>query len=167
MKSKYWIISDPHLGHNAMLEYCGRPEGFEDLILGNLVSLIKPEDILICLGDFCMYRDGYWHDQLINIPCKKWLIRGNHDRKSLGWYLSHGWDFVGDSVQLNIFGKNILLTHKPINWEVISWLNLDMNIHGHLHNTGHHPEYHQTPKHRCIFMEHHYKPIDLRKIAEG
>jgi calcineurin-like phosphoesterase family protein len=47
---KYWVITDTHLGHGKMEEYCGRPKDFEDRILRNL-TCVQESDVLIHLGD--------------------------------------------------------------------------------------------------------------------
>ena len=163
-KFNYWVITDTHFGHQKMEEYCQRPVGFERLIMKQVHHTVQPQDVLIHLGDFCFYNDEAWHERFMAAcPGKRWLIRGNHDRKSLGWYLSHGWDFVADEVTLGIFGKRVALSHKPLDISA----GFDLNIHGHCHNTGHHPEYELASKRKLLFIEHTYAPVSLRKLVEG
>jgi calcineurin-like phosphoesterase family protein len=163
-KMNYWIIADTHFGHHKIQDYCQRPEGFEETILENLRQVVKQEDVLIHLGDICIYRDEEWHSALCSACAgKMWLVRGNHDRKSLSWYLSHGWDMVADNLTMEVFGKRVAFSHKPIS----AHSDFDLNIHGHHHNTGHHPEDETTGKHRLIFIEHSYAPINLRRLVEG
>jgi calcineurin-like phosphoesterase family protein len=160
----YWLITDTHFGHHKMKDYCQRPEGFETTILNRIRHHVLTGDVLIHLGDFCIYKDEEWHAEFMaTCPGKKWLIRGNHDRKSSSWYLDRGWDFVADSTTLTLFGKRLLLSHRP----VTAHSDFDLNIHGHHHNTGHHPEDETTPKHKLLFIEHHYSPVNLRKIVES
>lgn len=160
----YWVLADTHFGHEKMKDYCQRPDGFEDKILSAVARLVQCDDVLIHIGDFCIYCDEYWHE-LFRSAClgKRWLVRGNHDRKSLGWYFSHGWDFVADEFSLEVFGKRVLFSHAP----VPEIADAELNIHGHLHNTGHHPELHISTKHRLVYLEHTYEPLNLRKIIEG
>lgn len=161
----YWLLADTHFGHDKMKEYCGRPDNFEQKILKQVASHVKPEDILIHLGDICIYRDEHWHERLVN-NCygRMWLIRGNHDRKSLGWYLSHGWDCVCDTMTLKVFGRRILFSHRPAEDNGT----FDLNIHGHLHNTRHHPECLTGDKHRLICMEDSgYLPVNLRRVVNN
>ena len=159
----YWIITDTHFGHHKMQDFCDRPEGFEDTILRNVNQMVRSEDVLVHLGNFCIYKDEEWHTRFMNMCAgKRWLIRGNHDRKSMGWYLSHGWNFVAEEVTLDLFGKRVSLSHKPI----VSRDDFDLNIHGHHHNTLHHPEDETTDKHRLLFIEHEYCPVSLRRIVE-
>lgn len=163
----YWLTTDTHFGHDKMHEYCGRPVGYEDLILENLHNMVQKDDVVIHLGDFCIGRDDYWHDKFMKTPGKKWLVRGNHDGKSNTWYLRNGWDFVGAKFQNKLYGKNILFSHTPqIEKEVIELMyissHFDVNIHGHLHNNAYTPP---TDKHMLLSIENtDYKPVILRNF---
>lgn len=159
--SNYWISTDLHLGHARIKEFCGRPTGFEKKILDNLSKTMKSNDVFICLGDVCWGQDEKWHRKLdSSIPCtKRWLVKGNHDKKTNSWYYDHGWNFVGNAIWLSLFGKKILLSHKPRNAN-----GLDINIHGHLHNTGHHTSF-DDGKHKSFYIEHHYMPINLKTLV--
>lgn len=160
---KYWVIADTHFGHDKMKEYCGRPDGFEIKTLKNIKSLVGEEDVLIHLGDFCIGQDSYWHKMFMDVcKSKKWLIRGNHDRKSLTWYQNVGWDFVGDFVGLERYNKKILFSHKPTQFGQDF-----LNIHGHCHNTFHHSQFvHIKENAVLVMLEHSYKPFRLKTIVE-
>ncbi len=158
----YWVTTDTHFGHNRLTELSGRPENFEDLILRKHGNMINKNDVLIHLGDICFYKDTYWHERFMSInKFKVWLVRGNHDKKSNHWYLTHGWDFVAKTIQMNIFGLDILFSHAPQ-----PDTGYDINIHGHFHNNEHRA--HETVtnnKHKLIMLEHHYEPQNLRRIV--
>ena len=163
----YWITTDTHFGHDKLINYCERPEGFEKLILKRLTAVLKPADILIHLGDFCIGNDLDWHLRFEEISsCRKWLIRGNHDKKTASWYLRNGWDFIANYIGIQMFGKKILLSHIPQEDN-----GFDINLHGHFHNSDHRrhePELKaiQTEKHKVVMLEHHYQPQLLRRLAE-
>lgn len=130
---KIWLITDTHFGHDKMIPYCGRPEGFEEVILQNL-SVLNDHDVLVHLGDICIGKDAYWHEELMHrVNGRKWLLRGNHDGKSDSWYLSHGWDFVGEQFLIERYGRKILFSHVPQKDTGY----FDVNIHGHFHNSLH------------------------------
>ena len=163
----YWITTDTHFGHDKLMEYLNRPKGFEDLILRRHQNTIKQGDVLIHLGDICIGNDKHWHAQFMKcLPSvKRWLIRGNHDKKTNHWYLNHGWDFVATTIQMRVYGLDILFSHIP---QPDS--GYDINIHGHSHNNDHHrhePELKavKSSKHRLVFLEHHYAPVNLRRLA--
>ncbi len=127
---KIFILTDSHFGHSKMMEYCDRPEGFEDLILKNL-QVVNYDDLLIHLGDFCLGRDSAWHSRFMSevASCQKVLVKGNHDMQSDSWYLRNGWDFVCEQFRNTYFTKNILFSHCPA-----PDCGYDINIHGHFHN---------------------------------
>lgn len=126
---KYWVISDTHYHHRMLVEHNYRPEGFEGLIAKHWREMVKPEDLVIHLGDVVVGRDGEAHDVYVRpMPGKKILVRGNHDSRSLGWYMGHGWDFCCDSFSIDYAGKRVLFTHIPDHNTPC-----DINVHGHLH----------------------------------
>ncbi|MGV1098729.1 metallophosphoesterase [Thiovibrio sp. JS02] len=166
----YWVLTDTHLGHRRMHEYCDRPEGFEEQIFAGL-GVVKPDDVLIHLGDFCIRRAQYWHEQFMArcVAAKKWMLRGNHDKKTTSWYLEHGWDCVATQLIIRLYGRDLAFSHYPLP-ENSEW---DLNIHGHLHNTDHRlrrePELADriSEHHRLVSLEENdYQPINLRKIVE-
>ena len=174
---KYWLTADTHFNHKVMEEYCGRPKDFESKILEGL-DKIPVTDILIHLGDICIGKDEGVHDLFIkNIRCRKWLIKGNHDRKSNNWYLSRHWDFVADTFSITLFAKKILFSHTPQKDN-----GFDLNIHGHFHNqlprllkkrwvVEDEEERNKydisvlTPKHKLLALEYtNYQPVSLESF---
>ena len=132
MEPKTWIITDTHLGHDKMVEYCGRPANHSELILENL-EVILPGDTLIHLGDICIGKDAEWHEKLSEIlkGVHRILLIGNHDNKSERWYKNHCWDTVADVLSGNYFGRYVTFSHIPVpNAQ-------NLNIHGHFHNNLH------------------------------
>jgi calcineurin-like phosphoesterase family protein len=53
-----WFTADFHLGHQNIIRYCNRPfhstGEMDEAILANLNSLVRQDDVLYFLGDFCM-----------------------------------------------------------------------------------------------------------------
>ena len=168
---KIWVTTDTHFGHEKLSEDGLRPQGFSEKIIKALGMALNPSDVLIHLGDVAFKEEVLWHERLSHIDCKRWLISGNHDKRSLTWYLEHGWHWVGDSMSLTVFGKRILLSHKP---RAIG--DYDLNIHGHFHDFGMdrvletEPELHAlvTDKHKLVSIERfNYQPITLQRLVEG
>lgn len=159
---KYWLIADTHFGHTNVIEYCGRPENYEDR-LSHSLSQIPENDTLIHLGDICIGNDAKHHEKYIQtLQCRKILVKGNHDRKSTNWYSEHGWDFVCDTFTLKAFGQTLIFSHIQINDPQ------GLNIHGHSHNTMHHERdlisHKYSERHILIKCEHTYRPIRLDKL---
>ena len=173
MNRKIYLVSDTHFNHLKMWEY-GREIDFEFKLYKNLMELTEA-DTLIHLGDVCIGKDLDVHRIIIsNLRCRKILVRGNHDNKSINWYLDNGWDLVVDKMTMRYKGKKILFTHIP---HELSF-SYDINIHGHLHtferadndtgvnridemNFDYNPNYH-----KLISSEYlDYKPILLDKYV--
>lgn len=168
-----WITTDTHFGHENMHSFSGRPQGYEERILRSVRNSVRADDdILIHLGDVSWRDDEAWHQALRKAcPAKMWLVMGNHDNKSINWYLGQGWDFAADSISLIRHSKFIIFSHQPVaieNPKIINWADEPMiNIFGHHHNTGHHQFDHYHPDtHRLIMSEHEYRPFSLREVLE-
>ena len=166
MKNRIWVVADTHCGHDKLVEYCDRPKDHSERISKSLFRMIEYGDVLIHLGDICIGDDLKQHNKYIKpLLCKKWLIKGNHDRKSNTWYLSNGWDMVCDSIQATYFGREICFSHVPKRVGSFDGI----NIHGHCHNNLRTDD----PKmkklitrdhHRLVKMEHNYEPVLLKSI---
>ena len=163
---KYWITTDTHFNHDMLIKY-GRPENFEELIKKHLKQNIKPDDILIHLGDICIGDDkknSNWFKE--NLRCKTILIQGNHDNKSMQYYMNNGWDICARRWDFKIFGKKICFSHMPVAWDGY----FDINIHGHFHDTDHRrfePEFNGiiSGYNKLIALENtNYLPLRLKNI---
>jgi calcineurin-like phosphoesterase family protein len=128
---KTYIISDTHLKHAKVATYCQRPENFTELIHNNVMTIVKPEDTLIHVGDVGIDKeegpDGFMR-LVREWPGKKILVRGNHDDKSCVWYMDHGFDFACDAMLY----RGVWFTHHP--WIDPLPKGAHVNVHGHLHN---------------------------------
>jgi len=113
-----------------MVDVCGRPENFNRQIEEGLLFLTK-NDLLIHLGDIGLGKNIDIHRRYIeSLPCKKVLVRGNHDRETNSWYLEHGWDFVCDNFVDKYMGKWVLFSHVPMGMPS----GIDLAVYGHFHN---------------------------------
>ena len=163
-----WLIADTHFNHKKMVEYCGRPSNFTDMTVKSLFNTVNnEEDVLIHLGDVTLGDNEKDHlAYIVPLKCKKWLVRGSHDNQLNGWYLKHGWDFVADWIMMEHYGKKILFSHEPIQYNPF----VEINIHGHLHNNlenclkdeGYKKFYKKNKFHRLVSLEElDYKPVSL------
>jgi len=113
---RIFVTADMHLGHDNIIEYCGRP--FKD---GNdqntkLIKFwnerVKPEDVVYHVGDFCFWkgRQGTptvkytdWEKQLNG---KIIYIWGNHDK-------NNGIKAIIEKAIVSFANKKILMQHYP------------------------------------------------------
>jgi len=160
----YWLLADTHFGHTKLQELEGRPVDAETKILKGL-HCVPPWDVLIHLGDFSFTNDGDSCDKFfsnIESNAKVLLIRGNHDKHSVEWYTSRGFNIVLDRADINMYGKRIAFTHEPLPWNDYSY---DINIHGHLHRNNHR-NIQTSSRHICICTEAPWSPVTLKRVIE-
>ena len=129
---KTYLFSDSHLNHGKIATYCQRPENFTDLIELGWNRTVKPDDVVIHLGDVAIGDIAASRAILDRLQGRKILVRGNHDRKhsNTWWMTKGGFDFSCDSMTF----RGCLLTHEPANHLPSD---CTLNIHGHLHNIWH------------------------------
>jgi len=73
------LISDLHFNHEKIAFYCNRPDDWQKRVIRYCQALIKPQDTVICLGDFGW---GSWHKlkEIFDLLPGEWFISpGNHD----------------------------------------------------------------------------------------
>jgi len=168
--NNWWIIADTHFSHTRIMEFCGRPEDHERKMMKGLDGIPKGA-ILIHLGDVGFPNVAAVHEAFIEpLDLRRILVIGNHDRKSVSWYLDHSWDFVCHSFELDAFGLRILFSHKP---RVPLADHIGVNIHGHLHNIDyriHDPEFMgvELGKRYLKFAveETRYQPVKLKTFLQ-
>jgi len=129
-KCNVYVIGDTHFMHDRIIEYCGRPfaaDKQDGVMIGKWNETVRDDDLVIHMGDFALHKNSEKAAWIINaLKGRKILVKGNHDRKTNHWYLTHGFSFVCDSFVLD----GILFTHRPVE-NIKKWR---YNIHGHIHN---------------------------------
>jgi calcineurin-like phosphoesterase family protein len=132
-----WVIADTHFGHFNIIRYCDRPfetsEEMDEVMISNWNSVVSPEDRVYHLGDFAFGRGS---KELIEPIARRLngyiiLLKGNHDRESIGWYKNRGFDEVhGDEFFKYPERKKVIFSHRPYPTSDC------INIYGHMHNLG-------------------------------
>lgn len=131
---KVYLVADTHFYHDKIAEYCDRPANHTELMIEQWNRVVRPEDLVIHLGDVQVGGNHHWvmtsfHANLLG---RKILVRGNHDRShSCMWWMDHGFDFACDGMMF----RNYWLSHEPVSSIPFELNPLCIgNIHGHLHN---------------------------------
>lgn len=128
-----YFISDTHFAHANLLLFEQRPfetiAEHDDFILTLLEKKLREGDILYHLGDF-IFSDACKDESLKRwkaLPCRKVLIKGNHDKKKMSYY-SEYFDEVYDTPIY--YKRRVVLSHYPV-----PVTDGTLNIHGHLHGS--------------------------------
>lgn len=170
-----YLTSDQHFGHKNILEYENRP--FKDLVdmktnlIQNWNEVVNKDDFIYCLGDFSFLDKDKTTNIVNQLNGYKILIKGNHDRHNIQWFLDCGFNEVCPYKIVYFKGLKILLTHKPtsIPAECQKNQDYDLHIYGHVHAKGDEPGKYPTfaSNGACVCVERtSYKPIDLDVIIK-
>ena len=156
-----WVIADTHFGHTMLIEKGYRPPDYDKRIIDRWASMVSPEDLVIHLGDVALPDKvpDVW-TMLANLPGRKILVMGNHDKRSVTWYMARGFAFACDMFELG----RIVFSHRPITTVPDD---VAFNVHGHLH-TGEHRPFDAGPKHRLVAIENtDYAPMLIEKVTRA
>ncbi len=125
MTPDIWFTSDYHLNHKNIIAYCDRPFSSIDEMNEEIISrhnaLVKPDDIVIDVGDFSM-NEKIVESSIKRLNGHRTLVPGNHDRcyrkhgGSARWqkqYIAWGFDRVVQQHSMMIAGQDVLIDHMP------------------------------------------------------
>lgn len=154
-----WIIADTHFFHANIGRYCDRPDGWQDLIIGNWNRLVQPEGTVFHLGDLALGKREQAEGLVPTLNGRIFMLRGNHDRRGKSFYTNLGITLVKDPFVMEFdSGPRLIFSHRPI-------LPLPagvLNLHGHIHNNPH-PEVGQRHVNMSIEVRE-YRPWRLREV---
>lgn len=130
---KTFLYSDPHFGHEAIIEYESRPfenaAHMDQTLLDNWNKRVSKKDMVYILGDVSFHNFAITEEIIRSLNGRKRLILGNHDRnRSLTWWKNAGFEEVYEHPIC--YGGFYWFSHEPM------YINKNMpyvNIHGHIH----------------------------------
>jgi calcineurin-like phosphoesterase family protein len=134
-----WFTADSHFGHPGILIHqSARLNAFETVenmdaeIIAQFNSVLRPNDELYHLGDFCWQasRAGHYRQRL-NVR-KLHIVRGNHDSSSLAKHCSTFNDMLCRKFQVE--GREHPVKIHMLHYPMLSW---DALHHGGIHLYGH------------------------------
>lgn len=161
-----WFTADFHLGHANIIRYCGRPfatcEEMDQAIVGRLNAVVKANDHLYFLGDFCMGSMARVLAYRRRIQCKKiFAVSGNHDKQARK--LKEEFSWLENLAELSIHGHPVVLCHYALRvWNRSgrgSW-----HLYGHSH--GRLPEAPDSLSMDVGVDTHDFRPWHYDEIAE-
>jgi len=128
-----YFTSDLHLGRKGTIAMQNRPfSGVVEMnqtIINNYNSCVNIDDTVYILGDICHHMTLEAVNQIIaSLKGKKYLIKGNHDKK----YDESLFEETCDFKEIAVNGSNIVLMH----YSLMSWPKSrrgSIQLRGHIH----------------------------------
>lgn len=161
-----WVTSDHHWEHPNIRRYQDRPEDHFRIMRRLWKETVPPLDTVLHLGDLVCFGNQALHPFWIkNLPGRKYLIRGNHDKHPNEWYEAAGFTVLGRGDTAFWWMESetetlIAFSHEPL--EDDAWA---INVHGHIHANPHHEYYGRLQDRRNVSVEvTGYSPVRLRDI---
>lgn len=139
--NKVWFTSDTHFYHTNILKYCNRPfesvEAMNEMLVANWNSVVKPDDHVYHLGDFCFGNVEKWNWCLEpgRLNGHIHLILGNHDpdRVFRDGTLIERFDSIDYQKILIVEGWTVILNHFPFASFSNNYDHKVMALSGHTH----------------------------------
>ncbi|MBQ3664890.1 MAG: metallophosphoesterase [Lachnospiraceae bacterium] len=164
-----WFTSDLHLGHRSVLNFCERPfetvEEMNETLIYHYNSCVRKNDTVYILGDIAHRIPVVEVNQLISrLNGKKYLCKGNHDKK----YDESLFEGMYDFLEISVDGINLSLMHYPM----MEWPKSrhgSLHLHGHIHTDG---EYNLQQKKEGILRydvgvdANGFYPVSIQQIKE-
>lgn len=127
----FFVISDTHYGHNPIIDYADRPLDHEEIMNERWKETVKPDDLILHLGDVVFGKAVVFPDMFRDLPGKKYLIRGNHDKRRRKFYRRAGFEII-DPFHSMFEGYDIHFSHFP-QPRLVKRNPKTLNVHGHTH----------------------------------
>ena len=197
-----YLTSDPHINHGNIIKYARRdiflepyeiarlnvgnedwkvrPESVAEMnatILNGINSLVQPDDTLWILGDIGFGYKGNYKETIRQfreaIHCKIVnIVKGNHDRGSIGEFFSNCHEKIPNTVECVIEGQSFLFSHQMDQYASV--------LHPTIHCYGHSHAYYEVerdkthPRRRSIDVGidnafrlfGNYRPFLLNEVIE-
>lgn len=112
-----FYIADTHFGHANVLRFDGRPfesvAHMEEELVRRWNSVVKKQDTVYVLGDFCWSKEPEWLRILERLKGHIVLIRGNHDLKKMSAELKNQFADIKDYKEVHDNGRTVIMSHYP------------------------------------------------------
>lgn len=169
-----YYIADTHFYHANIIKYCKRPfqnaEEMNEYMIERWNQTVKPDDIVIHVGDFAMGNTLAQQKIFIRLNGHKILVLGNHDGNKR-YMLNVGFEEVHDY----IYRDGLLIMHDPMFVEINlrgdglftfeeRYNECDYFLHGHVHNHYVHNKKLNKAINCCV-ENHDYTPKTLEQLV--
>lgn len=161
---KNWYTSDHHFNHKNIIKYCNRPfasvDEMNEVMIERWNEVVGPGDVVYHCGDFAFGSARDIAGVLERLNGAKFLVLGNHDRKTKSGNASLGFSGVFDSLIVEDSGLFLAMNHRPRFDNFTK--PCDIYLYGHVHNNEV-PDAPPNWVNICVEMTD-YRPVDLEWI---
>ena len=164
-----YFTSDLHLGHRGIVTMQNRPfqtvDEMNRILIQNFNACVNKGDTVYILGDICHHMPiEAANDAISSLHGKKYLIKGNHDKK----YEEELFEEICDFKVASLNGETIALMHYPM----MSWPKSrrgSIHLHGHIHadqNYSHMNKEQGIKRYDVGVDANNFMPISIKRILQ-
>lgn len=184
--SNTWVVADNHWGHQNIADFCFRPLDHDQVMIAEWRAAVPADATVLHLGDLCYRGNGYFKHIIAKelTGATKLLIKGNHDKKGIGFYRDCGfklaWPFqigvspLADS-GLYVGGDQsqwiVSFSHYPWNTRLEGPMPENhIRVHGHIHNNGYSRDAYVPLRRNHINLSVEvmkYRPVSLQVLLDA
>lgn len=136
----FYVLSDTHWFHKNIIKYCNRDTNHDSIMVERWNKVVGPDDVVLHLGDLVFTPKSGLQDQFLYqiapaLNGRKYLILGNHDKKS--WtklYGEAGFEVI-KPFNIKYREYEVSFDHYPAK-TAIRVGDRHIRVHGHIHNSG-------------------------------
>lgn len=166
LKLPFYVISDTHWGHKNIVHYAHRPYDHETMMIKRWRETVKKSDTVLHLGDlFFSSQGGYskFLDISQELPGKKYLILGNHDKKKYDYEADFGFKVI-KPFWVRYRGFTVTFDHYP---KLLPFGQKNIHIHGHLHRNPYSGgEFHRYGNINASIELMDYRPVRATRLLD-
>ena len=139
----YYVIGDPHFGHENIIKFCNRPfndvNHMNETLVENWNSVVTEKDLVYVLGDMIWKNPNWMKTILDKLNGDIILIRGGHDRWNVLKGVKDRFIEIRDYLEMDYVSKidqkkySFVMMHYPIAQWHRSYHGA-IHLHGHSHN---------------------------------
>lgn len=145
-----WVISDTHLQHDSILDYCPWRRTWasslphhDAAIIAAWQATVGADDWVLHLGDLALGDQTRLPEIRRQLPGRIILLKGNHDRSRRAMAAA-GFDLVISAARVVLGDRQWICRHNPAAFSTREAAAATRLLHGHTHGNGYRSDVHPS-----------------------
>lgn len=159
-----YMIADTHFLHRNIAKYepMRQALGYDhnQFMVDQWRATVADDDVIVHLGDLALGRSDDFQEIAAQLTGRKFLVRGNHDKRTVSWYARHGFEVI-PPFWIEYRDWSVRFTHEP-DHEVVRAAQ-HLNVHGHIHSV-------ELPNRRLINLSAeaiNFRPVPIIEVLDA
>src|ERR1035437_9480611 len=134
----FFCLGDSHWNHANITVYeeearMNLPCDHNVVMVERWREVVGEDDVVVHLGDLALGKNDDFARIADQLPGRKYILRGNHDKRSRAWYAEHGFTLIPE-FWVDYGSWKVRFTHRPDDEHKFVCYPKRLNVHGHVHS---------------------------------